>query len=373
MLVLGCVLAFEAVGAASAPPAQNSDKRWRIAYYQGGDYHEYHDSLVALLEQLMERGWLVRRQIPVQYDKRTRPLWDWLARVGRSAHLEFAADGYYTAEWDEDSRAEVSERLLERLESGAFDLVLAFGTWAGKDLANDRHAVPTLVISTSDALAAGIVIGTEDSGFDHVHAHLDPTLFERQVRAFHDAVGFDRLGVAFENTVNGRSYAGLGAIGRVAEERGFEVVACHTLSDTADTAAAERTVLDCFKRLGREVDALYITEQGGVTERTLPSIVHYANAHRAATFSQRGTADVRQGVLMSLSGSPARQALAGFHADTFGQVLLGARPGDLPLVFHTPLNVALNLETARSIGFLPQASLMAAADELYGRPVTGDW
>ncbi|NJL60479.1 MAG: hypothetical protein HC887_13395 [Desulfobacteraceae bacterium] len=53
-------------------------------------------------------------------------------------------------------------------------MMLALGTWAGQDLANNEHSVPTLVLSVSDAIASKIARSVSNSGYDHVHAVLIP-------------------------------------------------------------------------------------------------------------------------------------------------------------------------------------------------------
>jgi len=63
-------------------------------------------------------------------------------------------------------------------------------------------------------------------------------------------MGFRRLGMAYEDSVNGRSYAAIDAVEAVARERGFEIVRCHTKTDIADVEEAEQTVLKCFDELG---------------------------------------------------------------------------------------------------------------------------
>jgi len=215
------LVAVAALGIAPQAPATGADgaettpaHRLRIAYYQGGDYSEYHDLLVATAQALGAMGLIDASGIPEETHGRARPVWEWLSRTDDgSDRLEFLADGFYSAEWDEGLRRDTRLELLHRLRAQAdIDLVLAFGTWAGKDLANDRHATPVLVISASDAVGAGIVASVEDSGFDHVHAHLDPHRIERQVRLFHDAVGFESLGIAYEDTPDGRTYAGMSQI-----------------------------------------------------------------------------------------------------------------------------------------------------------------
>ena len=37
---------------------------------------------------------------------------------------------------------------------------------------------------------AEIIRSVEDSGLDHVHARVDPWRYERQVRVFHNIIGF---------------------------------------------------------------------------------------------------------------------------------------------------------------------------------------
>ncbi len=89
-----------------------------------------------------------------------------------------------------------------------------------------------------------------------------PDRYLRQVSLFHDLIRFKTLGVAYENSFEGRSYASIETIEKLAAERGFNVVSCHTLSDIADRSVANRSVIDCFNKLATKVDAIYVTNQG---------------------------------------------------------------------------------------------------------------
>jgi ABC-type uncharacterized transport system substrate-binding protein len=91
-----------------------------------------------------------------------------------------------------------------------------------------------MVLSASDAVASGIIKSAEDSGYNHVHACVDPFRYDRQVRVFHDIVGFKKLGIAYEDSVEGKSYAAVEIIEKVAAERDFKIVKCFTKSDIAD-------------------------------------------------------------------------------------------------------------------------------------------
>ncbi len=346
-------------------PTTNDGQRWRIGYYEGGEYIDYQKVLTETVRGLMKLGWIETMEIPSQRGEQTKALWDWLATTARSPYLEFVADAHYSADWDDAQRQATVDTIVERLKDKQdLDAMIAMGTWAGKDLANDRHQTPTLVMSASDPLSAGIIKSVEDSGYPHIHATVDPTRFERQIRVFHDIIGFKKLGVAYENTVNGRSYAAIDVIDKLTTERGFEIVRCHTKSDIADVQSAEDSMLACFDQLSKKADAIYITQQGGVTRRTIPLMVEIAHDQHIPTFSQSGSEEVKYGFLASLSQAGFKY-VGEFHAATLAKVLNGARPNQLDQLFEEPPKIAINLKTAELIGFDPPLLLLGAADEIF--------
>ncbi|MCB1743901.1 MAG: ABC transporter substrate-binding protein [Gammaproteobacteria bacterium] len=338
----------------------------RIAFYQGGPHKNYYQYLRAVIVGLMELGWIEKATIPKYEDSDTEALWQWLVTHGeRSKHLRFLADGFYSADWNAETRIRMRQQVIDRLHDvGDVDLIIAMGTWAGKDLANDEHSTPTIVMSTSDPVRSGIIRSVEYSGFQHVHARVDPNRYERQVRLFHDIIGFKKLGVAFEDTPDGRAYAAMDMVEAVAKEKGFEVVSCHTRSDIADQSLAAASVRKCFRELVKEVDAIYVTLQGGVSPLTMPDLVTIANSHRIPTFSQSGSEEVRNGFLLSISRS-SFAPVGMFLAATVAKVLNGAKPGALSQLFEEKPNIAINLKTAELIGLYLYADVLAAADELY--------
>lgn len=343
----------------------NAGKKWRIAYYEGGEYLTYQLVLMATVRGLMDLGWIDPMAVPPQEGEQTEDLWNWIAENIESDYVEFVRDAHYSANWDDGRHAELLVEVTERLNNtDDIDLLIAMGTWAGKAFANDQHSTPTMVLSTSDPITAGIIRSVEDSGYDHVHAKVDPYRHERQVQVFHEIIGFQKLGVAFEDSVNGRSYAAIDVVERLSRERGFEVVRCYTQSDISDISVAEQSVVDCFDELSTKVDAIYVTEQGGVTRRSIPKLVEIANRHHIATFSQAGSNDVRFGVLASLSQKGFKY-VGQFHATTFAQVFNGAEPNQLNQLFEEPPKIAINLKTAELIGFDPPVVLIGAADEIY--------
>ncbi|MFT6984447.1 MAG: ABC-type uncharacterized transport system substrate-binding protein [Psychromonas sp.] len=366
-MLLCCSFLAVSVNAAdfSSSPQAQPEKRWRIAYYHGGEYAYYYDYLYAMSEGLSRLGWIEPLSLPDFADKDTRKLWLWLAHNVKSHYLEFVADGYYSADWDNIARQKVRNSLIARLnQSKDIDMVFALGTWAGQDLANNRHRVPTVVISTSDPLSSGIIKSLDDSGYDHLFASYDPGLQSQQIQVFHKLIGFKKLGVPYENTISGRSYAGMILIEKASLELGFEIVPCYTLSDIADQQLADQSVLECFDKLAQKVDAIFVSSQGGVNAGTIPKLVDIANRYAVPTFSQNGQEAVRYGFLLSLIRYSGFRPEGMFLAENVGRIINGAKPRNLKQVFNGSFSMVVNMKTAEKIGLYVNSKLLATADKL---------
>lgn len=60
----------------------------------------------------------------------------------------------------------------------------------------------------------------QDSGIDHVHARCDPKRYQRQIRLFHDIIGFKRLGAVYDDKdPDGRVLSHLNELEEVGMER----------------------------------------------------------------------------------------------------------------------------------------------------------
>ena len=346
-------------------PKTNAGKKWRIGYYEGGEYIDYQKIFTETIKGLMKLGWIETENIPDQKGEQTKELWNWLATKSESRYLEFVKDAHYSANWDDKLREKTANIVIKRLKrKHDIDLMIAMGTWAGQDLANNKHNTPTEVISASDPVASGIIKSVEDSGYEHVHAQIDPYRYERQLRVFHDMIGFKKVGICYEDTEAGKSYAAIDKVEKVAKERGFEIVKAYTKSDVADTKLAEESVKKAFSELVKKSDAIYVTVQGGVSYNSIPELVKIANNNQIPTFSQSGSEEVKYGFLASISQAGFKY-IGEYHADITAKILNGAMPGQLPQLFEEPPKIAINMKTAELIGFNPPVDILLAADEIY--------
>ncbi|GAU08841.1 ABC transporter substrate-binding protein [Desulfoplanes formicivorans] len=339
---------------------------FRIAYLEGGPYMDYQKSFRGTIAALADLGWIEPIELPPTSDpNETRALWDYVAEHAKSRYIRFLKDGFYTSGWNAAIRPQTRETLITRMNRDKdIDLVMAMGTWAGQDLANDRHHVPTIVISTSNPLQAGIIKSPQDSGFDHLHAQIDPTRYERQVRLFHDVIGFQRLGLVYENTPAGRGYAAVDDVEKVAREEGFEVVHYEDTFDIDDLDLAYTRLVKAMNALAPKVDAFYITANRGIQESRMDSILAPVFKYKLPTFSQSGSREVELGVLMSISQA-GHKYIGAFYASTIGKIINGAVPRYLTQIYEEPPKIALNLETAKRIDYNPPFDILLSADEIY--------
>jgi len=286
---------------ATTPHAKPGGGKWRLGYFESGDYVEYPRTLRAIAQGLEHLGWLSLPTMPD--DLSGRDMWRFLAENAKSDTLEFVADAWWQpGNFDASQRPAAREAITRRLdERHDIDLVIAMGTWAGQDMAALGAPVPTVVASTSDAVGANIVASAEDSGLDNLHARVQPQRYQRQVRLFHEIVPFKTLGLVYEDSPEGRTYAAVPAVEQVAAEQGFEVRSCNAQSNNIDTAQATHNALECYRQLAGQVDAMYVTVHRGVTPESVGQVADILRAAKVPSFAMLGSAQVQAGLLMSLA------------------------------------------------------------------------
>lgn len=373
LAVLLCFLFSTSVDAAdkgnyAIKPRTHQGQKWRIGYLEGGPYSNYPAHLRAIVLALADMGWVEKiERIPQSDENDTSLLWLWICRNVKSEYITFVEDAYWSSNWDAKKlRLQNKQAVLERLNTRKdIDMLLAMGTWAGLDLANNAHRVPTIVISSSDPVGAKISKSLQDSGFDHLHARVDPTRYERQIRLFHDIIGFTRLGIVYEtDSVDGQTYAAIGAVQRVAEERKFQIVPCHAPFSNVTQEEAYQAVLKCHGELAPKVDAFYLTVHRGIDLQRMPELLAPFLEHKVPVFSQSGSPEVKRGALLCIAQAGFKY-IAEFHAQTIAKIFNGARPRDLDQLFMDPARIAINTRTANIIGYDPPVEILNMADEIY--------
>ena len=74
-------------GNMNTAPKKNGDKKWRIAYYEGGEYIDYKGELISTIKGLMELGWIEHSEIPEDKGESTKITWEWLSTKAKSNYI----------------------------------------------------------------------------------------------------------------------------------------------------------------------------------------------------------------------------------------------------------------------------------------------
>ena len=381
-LGLFLMLPFSTISADDTSPVTHNGKKWKLGFYEGGPYTNYPLHLRELVNGLGQLGWVEKTDIP-KLEKialelmphykiedlnlnNSTLIWEWLAKNIKSEYIQFSKSACWSANWNGDQRKINRKEAIELLKKGDIDLIIAMGTWAGQDLVNNEHSVPTVVMSTSDPVRAGIIKSPMDSGYAHVHAMCDPSRYLRQVRLFHSIINFEKLGVVYENTIEGRSYASIQDIEQVARERNFKIIYCEAPFSGVDEKKATEAIIECHTELAKKVDALYITVHRGVAIDSMNDIMVPLIIHKIPTFSQRGILEVEYGALYCLDRESFSN-LGQYYAKSITKILKGTRPGDLDQVYEEPKKIAINLDTAKKIDYKPPPNILNVADIIYAK------
>lgn len=365
LLIIAIMLPAVAVpsGSSDTAPKLKDGKKWRIGYYESGSFASYSLTFGNIIQALTKMGWLEETG-NCPYKEDSRAIWTWLGTHNSSKYIEFVKDAYYSFDNDTSRHEATKADLIKRLnEQKDIDLMIVMGTVAGQDLAQSSLSVPVMIFSTSDAVKAGIIASSEDSGRDNVWAHVEPYRYKRQVELFHDIFRFKKLGLVYENSVAGKSYVAFEDLADLAEERGFELVSVYVDERVSDSDEYHKNLTEAYRKLSEEVDAVYLTLHTKQQLTKLPDVLAPLTEKKIPTFTQMSR-EVQYGALMAVVMSNFEYVSA-FDAGAIVKVLNGASPRSLVQTFVSPPNISLNLAVADHIGYAPSFPILLTADTVY--------
>ncbi|SMP58084.1 ABC transporter substrate binding protein [Anoxynatronum buryatiense] len=348
----------------TGPPADFKGPPLRIGYAETDPFANFAGTFHGLLIGLQELGWIDinPEEIPfTEGQEDSLVMWQWVEANNGSPYVTFVQDAHYSL-LDDDA----AEALVNRVEQEQdLDLMIVMGTYFGRVMAAADHETPTLVFSTSNAVQAGIIESPHHSGKDHLWAHMDADRYKRQVAVFHDIFEFEKLGLVYEDSMEGRIYAALEDLELLKEERGFELVTriVKEASGEEDRDRYHEELLQAYTELADEVDALYMTA-GTRDNRELERLLTPLYQAGIPVFSQLGATEVRHGALLSLYRADFT-GVGRFGADQIGHVLRGEKPGDLPQIYGDTPSIVLNMAVAERTGYQPPFEILLIADEIY--------
>lgn len=346
-----------------APFKKEGGGKFRLAVVVSGPYWEFYDNLRALVDAFATIGWANKLAIPASITT-TEELVTFLSDSNYSDYIEFPKSLYYDLNWG-DAAAGMEKALIKGVKKSGADLILAYGGVAGNEFSKlSSYSLPVVMDAITDPLAAGVIKSYEDSGKDFITCRVDPDQFKRQIRLFHDTVGFKKLGIIYGDNENGRIWGAVRDVEEVAKEKGFEIVR-NTNVKEEDTPQTTALYLKALEQICQSADAVYIGASAAITDYDImPDVVRILDKYHKPSFALEGTIRVKQGALFSISlAGITRSGI--YNAKKIARIFGGAKPRDLPQIFENVPSIAINLKTASDIGYDVRFDILSGSDEVY--------
>lgn len=344
-----------------------SDKsKFKIAVVQSGEWYTYVDVFKSIINGFITLGWFKDIELANDPEITLKNYLIMLNKLNYSDYLSITPDNFFDFDWDDTKEnSPAYQNFISNLDA---DLIISLGTMASQILSKpDNFHIPVLVESVSEPIESGILLSKEDSGRDYLTGSIDPDQNLRQIRLFHDVVKFSKLGIIYTDTDVGKSYAGYKDILSVSKEKNFEVIEnTDVIEDPLDEdiPLAEFKYLKAIEKIAPNIDAFYLTIQGGLTENNISKIMNILNKYKIPTFAMEGSIFVKKGAL--LGESQAEFFSVGlYNAKKIVSILNGVKPQSLGQTFeHTP-HIAINLKEAKIIDYDVPIDVIASSDEIY--------
>ncbi len=344
-----------------AQPDIKDGKKYKIGVVISGNYWEFFDNLKGLVEGFAHIGWANPVVLPSSVQN-CRQLISWLKLQDYSGYIEFSEDAFVNLAWGENKK---------ELNKGYFqskpdvDIILAYGGMAAKAFYKEEtYPIPVLSDAITDSFSAGITQSLEDSGKDFYSNKIDPEIFKQQIRLFHDAVGFKSLGIVYGDDEYGKIYGAVRDVEEVARKEGFSIIRNTNVKESMEDDTVE-LYLKALEDVASRSDAVYVGASTAVTEyNIIPRIVEILDKYKKPSFALEGSIRVKEGILYSLSASGMTRSGI-YMATKISHILNGISPRKLNQHFENSPSIAINLETARIIGYKPPIDLLISSDEVY--------
>src|SRR5262245_34954875 len=126
------------------------------------------------------------------------------------------------------------------------------------------------------------------------------------------------------------------------------------------------SVDEALARLPADADAVYVAPLPRLTETDLADLAQKLIARRLPSFSLLGRKEIENGLMLSISGDRERdERLARRIVLDLQRIVSGEDAARIEVGFPVQQRLAINMRTARAIGFSPRWQDLTDAEQLY--------
>ena len=265
------------------------------------------------------------------------------ALLNREFSIKFPTDKQVHGNWKIDQIREVLGRLERDPE---IDVIMTTGLIATQVAADQPSlAKPVIGIAVADSVLQKFPRHGDTSGKTNFVYLADDHTVGQDLDLFHRLIGFEHLVVIPDRLVLDALPELPKLIGQ-AEER---------LNANIGVVNAGTSAAAILEALPDNTDAVYMPPLLRFNPEQIAALVAGLNQRRIPTFALTGQPYMSAGVLMTGSGRNVDLTRAGRRiALNLQAILLGTDAGDLKVEIAQPQKLAINMVTARQIGYSPR-------------------
>jgi len=297
--------------------SQQSDKTFSVGYFEGGSY---------FIHKLM------LTEMKKYFDEMNKD----------SIELYYEPYGYFTAEWNRDKCRSMAAELA-RMDKDSLDMVIAAGPWVVQDLIDAGFKKPIIAIYQYDPQITGLLDSNLVPIIPNLTVNYQPNKLFTDIAALEKLFSERNIGVLYFPSGD-ESAAFRNKVYKVAGEFGAVV----HLEDKYSTKGLY-SFFNSLSAIQRQVDVLYVTPMWGMDFEQMKQFYRDAAGVRLPVFSSEGFQQVGKGATASNCIYPYRY-LAKFTAHKLLQIIEGATPSSLPVVFDEIEELCLNVEAGNKLG-----------------------
>jgi hypothetical protein len=333
-----------------------------IGCFIGEEYFYFTDELVAALDLLADKEIISGFNKDAGYET-AEEVWKSLANVTSTGDTKyvFSQNDFYN--YDKMSEDEISALL----SSSSFDLLLVFGTAAGKLLTTnaDKLSYDYMVFGATDPISSGIIAGVDERYNDHSFAQVDPGRITRQIDGAYEIFKFKDIGVVYEDNDSAYSYSGIGQLEAAAKKYGFNIHTRHVVESTGaeDDDRYYSELKAAYDDLQDEIDALYITT-ATIDSAMLPSLLSDLHNAGIVTIAESSESQVEMGALMHISIGDSTEE-GQFLGYAISEYASGKPITDIDMLFEIAPKIYFNRETLEKTGAQLPLGMILVADGIY--------
>lgn len=277
------------------------------------------------------------------------------AVLGTEHPFIFDPYGYGNGHWNRDSCRMAAAALVE---NSRLDMIVTMGPWTVEDLLAAGCTKPIIALHRFDPVAEELVDSLGQPLAENLTVHIKPGRLYSDLSVMYRLLEPKKVGILYFPTGDESSTI-IETATAIGEHLGFEIVSAEGF-DFEGTYAHFKA----YKKLYKDVDALYLPPMWGMNEVKVSQFFSMAIRDKLPTFSCEGAYVMEHGALASDAGY-SWYAEALFAATKVKLIAEGATPANLPTVLQAPTGLAVNQATAAKCGVSLPLDLLASAYTIY--------